>query len=315
MDSANSSSPSHSVGHMNDHGHYPSQSDFEEIVQDYLQNLSSKKRDKALINQERYEMVLKVLKDPRNTSLSTAQFRFWVKKMFQLGSKHVVCHDGKPVATREEIYSILVRAHREAHHGGRDKTSTLVRQRYSWIPKELIARFVRHCPFCISRRNGSQQSVYFTPGSPVYPLKEESVAMASSSSCESDLSYAYSNSQPQNALVSWHGYYSGIDPCQTSTPLSPMQFPVPYYLHQDELKPNAVVYPIMNSDFSFTAPNPMIEKRASWSKSAPSPAMSLSSVSSSSTSSPMALKYSDHFFYQEPAASSAFNLLCHQTFF
>lgn len=29
-----------------------------------------------------------------------------------------------------------------------------VRKRYSWIPKELIARFVRHCPFCISRRNG-----------------------------------------------------------------------------------------------------------------------------------------------------------------
>lgn len=33
-----------------------------------------------------------------------------------------------------------------------------VRRRYSWIPKELIARFVRHCPFCISRRNGSQHS-------------------------------------------------------------------------------------------------------------------------------------------------------------
>lgn len=31
-----------------------------------------------------------------------------------------------------------------------------MRKRYSWIPKELIARFVRHCPFCISRRNGCQ---------------------------------------------------------------------------------------------------------------------------------------------------------------
>ncbi|RCH85764.1 hypothetical protein CU098_008836 [Rhizopus stolonifer] len=112
--------------HVNDHGQYPSHQEFEEIVQDYLQNLSSKKRDKALIDQKRYRMVLQVLKDPRNTSLSTAQFRFWVKKMFRLTAKHVVCHDGKPVATREQIYSILVRAHREVHHGGRDKTSTLV---------------------------------------------------------------------------------------------------------------------------------------------------------------------------------------------
>ncbi|KAI9486223.1 MAG: hypothetical protein EXX96DRAFT_548184 [Benjaminiella poitrasii] len=136
---------------------FPTYKEFDAIVQDYLQNLSSKKRDKALIDQARYAMILQVLKDPRNTAVSTAQFRFWVKKMFQLNSRQVVCHDGKPVAMREQIYSILVRAHREAHHGGRDKTSALVRRRYSWIPKELIARFVRHCPFCISRRNGTQQ--------------------------------------------------------------------------------------------------------------------------------------------------------------
>lgn len=28
-----------------------------------------------------------------------------------------------------------------------------MRRRFSWIPKELVARFVRHCPFCITRRN------------------------------------------------------------------------------------------------------------------------------------------------------------------
>ncbi|PHZ17101.1 uncharacterized protein RHIMIDRAFT_196692, partial [Rhizopus microsporus ATCC 52813] len=139
--------------HLNDYDQYPSFEEFEIIIQDYLKNLSSKKRDKALIDRNRYVMILQVLKDPRNTAISTAQFRFWVKKMFQLHAKQVVCHDGKPVATREEIYGILVHAHREAHHGGRDKTSALVRRRYSWIPKELIARFVRHCPFCIARRN------------------------------------------------------------------------------------------------------------------------------------------------------------------
>lgn len=121
-----SQQPQQATHHYNDQDQYPSFEEFDAIVQDYLQNLSSKKRDKALIDQARYGMILQVLKDPRNTAVSTAQFRFWVKKMFQLTSRQVVCHDGKPVAMREQIYGILVRAHREAHHGGRDKTSALV---------------------------------------------------------------------------------------------------------------------------------------------------------------------------------------------
>ncbi|GAN09884.1 conserved hypothetical protein [Mucor ambiguus] len=172
--------------HYNDQDQYPSYEEFDAIVQDYLQNLSSKKRDKALIDQARYAMILQVLKDPRNTAVSTAQFRFWVKKMFQLTSRQIVCHDGKPVAMREQIYGILVRAHREAHHGGRDKTSALVRRRYSWIPKELIARFVRHCPFCISRRNGSQQSPLslgiFLPATPPTYSMVSSVSMSAEDS-------------------------------------------------------------------------------------------------------------------------------------
>ncbi|KAF7728784.1 hypothetical protein EC973_005622 [Apophysomyces ossiformis] len=153
----------------NDQDQYPSYEAFDAIVQEYLMNLSSKKRDKALVDQHRYSLILQVLKDPRNTAISTAQFRFWVKKMFQLvqlDGMEIVCHDNKPVAMREQIYDILVRAHREAHHGGRDKTSALVRRRYSWIPKELIARFVRHCPFCISRRNGSQSPPMCVPKTP-----------------------------------------------------------------------------------------------------------------------------------------------------
>ncbi|KAI9312430.1 hypothetical protein BX666DRAFT_1866270, partial [Dichotomocladium elegans] len=139
---------------------YPALDNFDAIVQGYLNNLSTKKRDKALVDRHRYSVIARVLKDPRNTAISTAQFRFWVKKMFQLVSLEdgtdIVCHDSKPVAMREDIYAILVQAHKQANHGGRDKTSALARRRYSWIPKELIARFVRHCPYCIARRIGSQ---------------------------------------------------------------------------------------------------------------------------------------------------------------
>lgn len=34
-----------------------------------------------------------------------------------------------------------------------------MRQHYSWVPKELIARFVKHCPLCSSRRHSLQRSL------------------------------------------------------------------------------------------------------------------------------------------------------------
>ncbi|KAI9254862.1 hypothetical protein BY458DRAFT_492847 [Sporodiniella umbellata] len=131
--------------------------EFEIVICDYLSCLSPKKRDKALIDDSRYTMIRKVLKNPRDTSTSTAQFRFWVKKMFYLSprSQDAIYHDQKPVATKENIYQILVSAHKEANHGGRDKTSSIVKCQYSWIPKELVARFVRCCPTCKTRRTGS----------------------------------------------------------------------------------------------------------------------------------------------------------------
>ncbi|CEP15729.1 hypothetical protein [Parasitella parasitica] len=263
----------------NDQDQYPSYEEFDAIVQDYLQNLSSKKRDKALIDQARYAMILQVLKDPRNTAVSTAQFRFWVKKMFQLTSSQIVCHDGKPVAMREHIYSILVRAHREAHHGGRDKTSALVRRRYSWIPKELIARFVRHCPFCISRRNGSQQSPLslgvFLPVTPPTYSMVSSVSMSaedsrqrapsmitSSSSASSNASYPeemmmmaaaaaahHQNQQNhrQQSTMSPFGSGTALDMSwQTSTSASQQQN---YYTAEAAVVANAVSVSNSNSIF------------------------------------------------------------------
>ncbi|KAI8085109.1 uncharacterized protein BX664DRAFT_235867, partial [Halteromyces radiatus] len=153
---------------FDDENQLPTPEEFKAIVDDYLNNLSPKKRDKALVDEHRYYLIQQVLRDPRNTAISTAQFRFWVKKMFQLqlGTVDIICHDNKPVAIKEQIYDILVRAHRDAHHGGRDKTSALVRRKFSWIPKELVARFVRHCPFCITRRNGGQSPNTMKANSP-----------------------------------------------------------------------------------------------------------------------------------------------------
>ncbi|KAG0363307.1 hypothetical protein BG005_001607 [Podila minutissima] len=86
------------------------------LAEDYLLSLSPKKREKALLSNTMYQKILMVLLQPKNTQVSTAQFRFWAKKMFTLSTTtthHIVCHGGKPVATKECLYDVLVYCHRE----------------------------------------------------------------------------------------------------------------------------------------------------------------------------------------------------------
>ena len=115
---------------------FPTPPQFEDLLNGYILSLSPKKRDKALIPQKRYDNILAVLRDPKCTTIESAQFRFWAKKMFRLvmddGGLGVVCHEGKPVAVREQLYDVLTAAHGQASHGGRDKTSAQVRKYYSW---------------------------------------------------------------------------------------------------------------------------------------------------------------------------------------
>ncbi|KAF9935701.1 hypothetical protein BGZ67_003165 [Mortierella alpina] len=106
-----------------------SHDEFRMLADDYLMSLSPKKREKALLSNSMYQKILMVLLQPKNTQVSTAQFRFWAKKMFTMSTTethHVVCHAGKPVATKECLYDVLVYCHRKSSHGGRDKTSAEV---------------------------------------------------------------------------------------------------------------------------------------------------------------------------------------------
>ncbi|KAL4866415.1 hypothetical protein BDV12DRAFT_187483 [Aspergillus spectabilis] len=143
---------------------FPNVKEFDKLVKSYVNDLSVKKQDKALIHAKRARNIRTVLIDPKDTAIESAQFRFWVKKMFKLqgvgGStsdcRRMICHEGKPVAIREKLFKILTKAHQQCQHGGRDKTSAQVRQIYSWVPKELISRFVKICPTCQVRRGGTR---------------------------------------------------------------------------------------------------------------------------------------------------------------
>ncbi|CAE6408944.1 unnamed protein product [Rhizoctonia solani] len=163
----------------------PSRPEFTKAVDRYLSALSSKKISKALITQQLYEDIIFNLKCEKNNrpGIGTPQFRFWCRKHFVLiiiprlrirervetpGSVttlpighqddgdsddvEVVAHDGQPVVTRETIYDILIKCHSLANHAGRDKTTALVKQNYSWVPKVLIGEFIKLCPICRSKK-------------------------------------------------------------------------------------------------------------------------------------------------------------------
>lgn len=135
---------------------FPPEAEFEGIMMEYVDGLNPRKRDKALMTQAMYDAILVILTSPPSeTKGGTAQFRFWTKKMFRLvttAHAQIVTHENRPVAVREQIYDVLVQCHQQCSHGGRDKTSNQVRRYYSWIPKELIARFVKACPLCNARK-------------------------------------------------------------------------------------------------------------------------------------------------------------------
>ena len=108
---------------------FPTATQFQEMVDEYLNSLSPKKQAKALLTQQMYDDILTVLLHPTETKVGSAQFRFWSKKMFKLISTqvaHIVIHENKPVAVKEQLYDVLVQCHGQANHGGRDKTAAQV---------------------------------------------------------------------------------------------------------------------------------------------------------------------------------------------
>ena len=191
---------------------YPNVKAFDELMVRYVKELSPKKQDKALIHAKRATNIRTVLLHKKTTSIESAQFRFWVKKMFTLmpndsrasNCKRRICHENKPVAIREKLFKILTRAHKQCQHGGRDKTSAQVRKIYSWVPKELISRFVKLCPTCQVRRGSRVPSSSPSKSEPDYMDLDTSCANTPRASRRPSLStnrHSYGLQSPMSSLT------------------------------------------------------------------------------------------------------------------
>lgn len=119
------------------------------------------------------------------------------------------------MAVREKLFKILIKAHKQCQHGGRDKTSAQVRRVYSWferqpsdssrvlltvaprVPKELISRFVKSCPTCQVRRGTSRNSPPESEKSPEARMEAQSPATTSGNNSRKN---SVANRQPSMSM-------------------------------------------------------------------------------------------------------------------
>lgn len=174
---------------------FPTRAQYQLIERGYLESLTPRRRGKALISQALFDRVWDVLHNADNVK-ENAQFRFWARKMFTLNKSHavylgtsgshpmeqeVLLHDGLLVAVREQIYDLLCFCHGSTNHGGRDKTCALIRKHYTWVPKDLVAQFIKACPTCILKKCGHPEPSLLSPSlgtsvrSPSIPAVQPSV--------------------------------------------------------------------------------------------------------------------------------------------
>ncbi|KAI9477056.1 hypothetical protein BDB00DRAFT_776093, partial [Zychaea mexicana] len=88
-----------------------------------------------------------------------SNFRFWIRKTFilsKIGDHDILCEKlttaanniGLPVAIKENMYKVCVDAHITCQHSARDPTYNQVKSKHSFIPKALVALFVKACARC-----------------------------------------------------------------------------------------------------------------------------------------------------------------------
>ncbi|CAH7686020.1 hypothetical protein PPACK8108_LOCUS20617 [Phakopsora pachyrhizi] len=155
---------------------FPTKAQHDWCVEQYLFDMCEKKRGKALVNKSLYDRILAVCIDKSNKKTETAQFRWWVRRTFNLysgPSGQYLMHENRPIAIKEQIYDILIYCHAECGHGGRDKTSATVRQYFSWIPKDVVSRFVSVCPGCHARTQKDDEYFSNKGADGYYPVHDK----------------------------------------------------------------------------------------------------------------------------------------------
>ena len=132
---------------------------FENIINNYLNNMPACKQDKALINLELLHKIKTILLDPNNIHIYDKNTRGWAKKRFYLEEiipgdfRVMVKADNKPVLIVENMYEVLCRTHAEVdQHGGQKQLWKSIKENWGWLKQNLVEKFVNNCTICAVRK-------------------------------------------------------------------------------------------------------------------------------------------------------------------
>ncbi|KAF6197647.1 hypothetical protein GE061_008613 [Apolygus lucorum] len=113
---------------------------------------------------EKYRRILSTMKGEIRNSADNSKFRFWMRsKGFRIGDDDqllVVSPSGvgyKRVAVVEEFYDIIYGVHvadvggKSGFHAGQKKTYRAVTERYAFLPREAVTKFLLGCAECQRR--------------------------------------------------------------------------------------------------------------------------------------------------------------------
>lgn len=257
---------------------FPTRAQYQLIERGYLESLTPRRQGKALISQALFDRVWDVLHNADNVK-ENAQFRFWARKMFTLSKSHtvsfgtsgsqpmeqeVLLHDGLLVAVREQIYDLLCFCHGSTNHGGRDKTCALIRKHYTWVPKDLVAQFIKACPTCILKKCGHPEPSLLSPS------LGTSAGSPSISAAQPSVDYFAPQQGPTMPLQPLREHlneFDGIeshprDSCSDSLPGTPLHGLQSQFIHTESSTPidQLRCYNQLSSDQSSLAGFPMIRE-------------------------------------------------------
>ncbi|CAF4774270.1 unnamed protein product [Rotaria socialis] len=130
------------------------------LLDNHIQSLNSKFREKFSIKQSLYDDIILVLRDGWGDS----QLKFWVHKNFKLaknGDQHLVYEikSNCPIVTYENLFIKIKECHEKVGHQGRDKTWLQVKAKYSRIPIDSIKLYIALCDVCCKRKGFPKPTV------------------------------------------------------------------------------------------------------------------------------------------------------------
>src|SRR6185312_4521605 len=128
----------------NNHFNFISRARFDELVENYLNNMSLNCRTKAILTQQIVNQAIEILS---GSDISANQKYNTGTANVQRDAYWQFYYSKKPMCVRENMYDVICSTHRDLQHAGYRKTFGELQHHYS-PPRKLVAAFVNAYSIC-----------------------------------------------------------------------------------------------------------------------------------------------------------------------